>query len=78
MDTKAVFLATLPSILSCIKVSGDGGARLQLDVPDSDMAEALKLLLWRGMVLRVTVEPESDDGPTDSDDSRRPGDRLYI
>ena len=53
-------------ILSAIKVSGDGGARIQFDVPDSDLAEALKLLLWRERVLVMTVEPESQkgDGPS--------------
>jgi len=53
-------------ILSAIKVSGDGGARIQFDVPDSDLAEALKLLLWRERVLVMTVEPEPQkgDGPS--------------
>lgn len=57
-DEQAQFRASLPSILSAIKVSGDGGLRLQLDVPDSDMAEALRLLLWRECVLIVTVKPD--------------------
>lgn len=77
MTDRATFRASLPPILSALKVSGDGGARLQLDVPDSDMAEALKLLLWRGCVLKVTVTP-GDDGRTDSDKGGQPGDRLYI
>lgn len=66
MSDKAVFRASLPMILSAIKVSGDGGARIQFDVPDSDLAEALKLLLWRERVLVMTVEPESQkgDGPS--------------
>ena len=62
MSDKAVFRASLPMILSAIKVSGDGGARIQFDVPDSDLAEALKLLLWRERVLIMTVEPESGQG----------------
>ena len=32
--------------------------RIQLDIPESEMGEAAKLLLWRQMVLRVTVGPE--------------------
>jgi hypothetical protein len=60
MGEKATFEATLPPILSAVKVSGDGGLRIQLDVPQTDEADALKLLLWRERVLRVTVEPAND------------------
>jgi len=28
------------------------------DVPETEMGEAVKLLLWRQMPIRVTVEPE--------------------
>jgi len=50
-----------------VKVSGDGGLRIQLDVPECDEADALRLLLWRERVLVVTVEPEGDgDKPTDA------------
>ena len=61
----ASFLAAFPCIQSAIKVYGDKqGMRIQLDIPESEMGEALKLLMWRERVLRVTVEPESstDDG----------------
>lgn len=54
----ASFRATLPPILSAIRFSGDGGMRVQLDIPESDLGEATKLLLWKGAVLRVTVGPE--------------------
>jgi hypothetical protein len=56
----ATFEATLPPILSAVKVSGDGGLRIQLDVPQTDEADALKLLLWRERVLRITVEPAAN------------------
>lgn len=56
------FRASLPPILSAMKVAGDGGARIQFDVPDSDLAEALKVLLWRDKILRITIEPVIDDG----------------
>ena len=65
MGEAASFLAAFPCIQSAIKVYGDKqGMRVQLDIPESEMAEALKLLMWREQVLRVTVEPESgtDDG----------------
>jgi len=57
----ASFLASFPAIQSAIKIYGDRqGMRLQLDVPESEMGEAVKLLMWREQVLRVTVEPEAN------------------
>ena len=62
-DDSAKFLAAFPAIQSAIKVYGDEqGMRVQLDIPESEMAEAVKLLAWRGVVLRVTVEPEITRG----------------
>ena len=59
MSESASFLAAFPPIMSAIKIDGAGnGARIQFDVPESEMGEAMKLLLWRQQVLRVTVEPE--------------------
>lgn len=61
MDDSARFRASFPAIMSAIKICGDGtGMRIQLDVPESEMPEALKLLMWRERVLVVTVEPESE------------------
>lgn len=36
--------------------------RVQFDIPETDLGEATKLLLWKGTVLRVTVEPEKPEG----------------
>lgn len=58
MTDSATFRATIPGIMSALKVSGDGGARLQLDIPESDLLDALPLLAWRDKVLLVTVAPE--------------------
>jgi len=56
---KATFLAAFPSIQSAIKVHGNNdGMRIQWDIPESEMAEAVKMLAWRERVLRVTVEPD--------------------
>ena len=67
----ASFLAAFPAIQSAIKVYGDKqGMRVQLDIPESEMGEALKLLMWRERVLRITVEPESG---TDGDRRKRTG-----
>ena len=63
-DDAASFLAAFPAIQSAIKVYGDKqGMRVQLDIPESEMGEALKLLMWRERVLRVTVEPEGERRP---------------
>ena len=60
MGDSASFLAAFPTIQSAIKVYGDKqGMRIQLDIPESEMGEALKLLMWREMVLRVDVRPEA-------------------
>ena len=56
MTDSATFRATFPPIQSAIKIYGDEtGMRIQLDIPESDMAQAVKLLTMRGKVLQVTV-----------------------
>ena len=61
MGDSASFLAAFPPIMAAIRIDGKGdGMRIQLDIPESEMGEAAKLLLWRQQVLRVTVEPEKD------------------
>ena len=66
MDNKTdmnqtTFLCAFPSIQSAIKVGPDG-MRIQFDVPESEMAKAIKLLAWRQCVLVVTVRPEDGEG----------------
>ena len=67
-DDAATFLATLPPILSAFRISGDGGCRIMFDVPETEMGEAVKLLLWRQMPMRVTVEPEAREPWQGQDD----------
>lgn len=60
-DDKISFLATFPPIQSAIKIAGNGdGMRIQLDIPESEMASAVRLLGLRECILKVTVE--EDDG----------------
>jgi hypothetical protein len=67
MGDAASFLAAFPSIQTAIKVHGNSeGMRIQLDIPESEMGEAAKLLLWRQRVLRVTIEPEREADTGDS------------
>lgn len=56
MDS-ATFRASFPPIQSAIKI-GPEGMRLQLDVSESEMGEAIKLLQWRSIVVRVAISPE--------------------
>ena len=57
---QATFLASFPPIMSAIKIAGNGdGMRIQLDVPESEMGEAVKLLQWRDVGLQVTIQPEN-------------------
>jgi hypothetical protein len=65
MTDTATFRATLPPIMSSIRISGDGGMRVMFDVPESDMAEALKLVMWKQRVLVVTVGPEEAERERD-------------
>ena len=54
--------------MSASKIYGSKeGMRIQLEIPESEMAEATKLLLWRERVLKVTIEPaETRDEPKHS------------
>ena len=54
------FTASLPPIQSAISVSGQGdGARVKLDIPQSELEAILKLQLLAGTSFRVRVEAEN-------------------
>lgn len=56
---KFSFTASLPPIQSAISVSGQGdGARIKLDIPQSELAAIINLQLLSGKVFKVTIEPE--------------------
>lgn len=54
MSEPITFLASFPPIQSAIKV-GQDGMRIQLDIPEIEMANAVELLAMRNVVLKVTV-----------------------
>ncbi len=59
--TSFSFVASLPPIQSAINVSGHGdGARVKMDIPQSEMAAVLNLQLLCGQVFKVTIEPVGD------------------
>ena len=54
---KITFIASLPAIQSAILISGDGnGAKVKLEVPQSEISEILKLSSLYGKCFKVTIE----------------------
>ena len=49
------FRAAFPAIQSAIKIGSDG-MRITLDVPESDLEDAVALLALRDQVLKISVE----------------------
>jgi hypothetical protein len=58
VTAKIVFKASFPPIQSAIKIGTDG-MRIQLDVPEIEMGNAVDILALRGVVLKVTIEAEA-------------------
>ena len=58
MSEALTFLASIAPLQSAIQISSDGGARVKLDIPEDEMPAIVRLLLMRGRVLRITVEPD--------------------
>jgi len=63
MSESVTFLASFPPIQSAIKV-GQDGARVQFDIPETEMPAIVRLMLMRGRVLKITIEAE-DNGATE-------------
>jgi hypothetical protein len=56
------FLASLPPIQSAVSISGTGeGARVKIDIPESHLPQAMKLMLLRGSCFEVTVRVIEQD-----------------
>jgi hypothetical protein len=60
LSKQITFLASIPPLMSAIQVDGSGGARIKIDVPETDIEAVTQLMALRGEVLRVTVV--IDDG----------------
>ena len=60
MNRSVTFRASIPPMETAIKIHGEGGARLQLDIAESDLAGFLPALVMRGKVLNVTLEEAGD------------------
>lgn len=57
------FVASLPPIQSALNIGGAEGdaSRIKLDVPGTETAQVLRLLLLRGQAFEVTIRPVEDD-----------------
>ena len=50
------FRASIPPTETAIKIHGEGGARMLLDIAEDDLQGFLPALAMRGKTLRVTLE----------------------
>jgi len=58
---KIIFTAFLPDILSAINIAGvDGNSRIKLDIPASDVAAVVQLIMMKGQSFKVTIEDISE------------------
>lgn len=58
---KLEFIASLPDIQSAITISGEGATRVKFDIPESEIANAVKLVLLKGQAFRVGIETINGD-----------------
>jgi len=65
------FLASFPPIQSAIKLDGRDGARIQLDIPENEMGNFIKIMMWKGEVFRVTIERIKQDNLTELDNETK-------
>ncbi len=56
-NTMIKFTGNLPPIQSSIRI-GQDGARIQIDVPETELSKILPLLMWRDRALKITIEPQ--------------------
>ena len=50
------FIASLADIASAITISGEGATRVKFDIPESEIANAVKLVMLKGQAFKVNIE----------------------
>ena len=55
------FIASFPDIQSAITISGEGATRVKFDIPESEIANAVKLVLLKGQAFKVSIETIKQD-----------------
>lgn len=58
MSEPITFLGCIAPLQSAVTIASDGGARIKIDVPESEIDKVWALLKWRECSLEITVEPE--------------------
>ena len=58
---KLEFIASLPDIMTAISISGEGATRVKFDIPESEIANAVKLVMLKGQAFRVSIETIKDE-----------------
>lgn len=68
------FLASIAPLQSAMTIAADGGMRMKVDIPESELRNIKRLMGLRGKLLRITIEavkqlPQGDDyGATEDTD----------
>ena len=57
---EVTFKASLPAVHGAIDIHGSDGVRVKLDVDEQSLPQALKLVMFKGQVLDVTVRGEGE------------------
>ena len=55
------FPATIPPMETAVKIHGEGGARIQLDIAESELAMFLPALVFRGRQMMVTFTEKGSE-----------------
>ena len=61
MTDPLTFIASIAPLQSAITIAHDGGARVKIDIPESEMPAIVRLMLYRGQRLRITLEALDDE-----------------
>ena len=62
---KVEFIASLADVQSAIQIGGDGATRVKFDIPASELAEAVKLVLLKGQAFKIQIETIKQEDWTD-------------
>lgn len=71
------FKCSFPQIQSAIKLDGAGGARIQLDIPESEMPNFLPMIAWRGQLIQIIACLESKGFAEQKQDDRPRRNQRY-
>jgi hypothetical protein len=61
MAEPITFIGSFPAIGSAIQIDGQSGMRIIIDIPESEMANAIGLLALRQQTIQVTIEAHEQE-----------------